>query len=283
METADAPPAPGESVDGSKIHPDGGRLRWGGGRRAAPAPARAATTARRPPTADRAAPPPSSPNPPPDLPVDVVANILGRTSVADIAAAARASRAWRAGAAQAWARLAPARWLRGGGGGGGGSAPPAGASPREWAAYAAARHAADAEALRCLRTLASPPDAEAALRRLCALGPAASDALARAADWSDPRCLGLRHWAAVALMEAAAAAAAPRLAVLLEGPRGREPEAMFEAALIIVGLRFGRSRWGGYLFLSAQCCAQQSTSAWGVSRGGRPTRRGRARPLAAAA
>jgi hypothetical protein len=175
----------------------------------------------------------------PDLPVDVISNILRRTSVRELLAAACTSRAWRDGADHAWAALAPRRWRRGGV-----ACPPAGAPPAEWAAYAARRAAVDREALQCLQQMGSVPDAEQALARLCALGPAASDALERAAAWASPRLLGLRHWARAALMEAAGAAGVQRMEEALQGPGGGAPEAMFDAALVIVSRARGRPTAG---------------------------------------
>jgi hypothetical protein len=159
----------------------------------------------------------------------VFASIMELTSLPDMAAAACVSRAWRANALASWPLLAARRWPHGA------SPPPgAGAGPAEWAAHAARRHATDAAVLRCLRRMGDLCQIEAALDELEALGEDAWDALERAATWSDPRLIGLRHWARAGLHCAAARRELHRMRDLIAKEQP-EPLDMVEAALMLVG------------------------------------------------
>jgi hypothetical protein len=166
----------------------------------------------------------------PDLPPDIIINILARTAVSDIVHASAVSRAWRTGAAEAWRPLGVARWRHSSPAA---APPPHDAAPAAWAAWAWRRRACDAEALRCLRCMGGLAHAETPMRQLVRMGADAIDALARAAAWSDPRCLGLRHWAAVGLTAVAGDEALACMSDLMakEAP---QPEDMFEAGLLIV-------------------------------------------------
>lgn len=172
-----------------------------------------------------------------DLPSDVYAKVAQWCTVSDLCNAACVSKAWSINVQAAWHSVAVRRWPHG-------SQPPqcahAGAdSAAAWHAHACRRAETDAAVLRCLRAMGDPSRTEGSLRELLALGSDTTDALLRAATWSDPRLVGLRYWARAALALAAAERALPRMRELMGKVVG-EPEDMFEAALLVVS-----ATWGG--------------------------------------
>jgi hypothetical protein len=109
------------------------------------------------------------------------------------------------------------------------------APAREQGAYASWRHMTDGVVLHALQEAACSPMGPApALRRIAVLTGDAFDVLTRAAEWSHPRLLGLRYWAAVALCFTAGMHSVAPLEEIVMSPTGGGTNEAFQAALLIV-------------------------------------------------